>query len=392
MYFTYENKKFCINCDWLQYAVQTHESEPELFCPDGYRLEICQGNNIFRNRAMVFDGGGRKVITLLWSPYSKVLNQQIMTVQVANEFLYEHFIEESFSLVNKIVPCSFNNIGRVDICCDFEINQESLLFIKHLNSGHYYVERKREGSTFWHETNENGFKHKQLHCLSWGSKTSEIKVKLYNKSREQGLIGGTSSQQDMEGEEKEMDPEKPWIVNEWKEAGMDIKSVWRLEFSLSGAGQLMWNKKHISLSNVASWSWLMRVFFDMFHERFITRVNQGNRSGHKNMDKRVYLMSLPTDGEQLKWKESEQKEKISKPAIELLRSMMNGLENQALLASKALFVPYASTIIDIVERSGLQLYFKNCFEKDVNTYFEDMFKDVGSGMVNRIASPKRLMN
>lgn len=390
MFFTYGEQKFCINCDWLQYAVQTHESEPEIFCPDGYRLEICQGNNIFRNRALVFDSGGRKVLTLLWAPYSKVLNQQIMTVQVSNELIYEGFIEKSFELVQKIVPCSFNNIGRFDVCCDFEIDQDKLEFIKHLNSGHYYVERKKEGSTFWHETNNHGFIHKQLHCLSWGSKTSEIKVKLYNKSREQGLVGGTPEW--LEQPEQEPEPDKPWIVNEWKEAGMDIKNVWRLEFSLSGSGQLMWNGKHISLSNIGSWSWLNRVFFDLFKTRFVTRINQARRSGHKNLDKRVWLFQLPEDGEQLKWKESKEQEKVSKPAIELLRGMMRGLENPALLASKALFVPYASTIIDIVERSGLDTYFRNCFETDVNSYFENMYNDVGLGLVHRIASPNRLMS
>ena len=390
MFFHYNGYKYAINCDWLQYAVSTYSPDPEIMCPDGYRLEICQGNNIFRNRAMVFDPGGRKCLTLLWSPYSKVLDPQLMTVQVANEFLYEGFIEKSFELVQEITPCTFCNIGRLDICCDFEITPEGLDFIKHLNSGHYYVERKREGSTFWHETLENGFKHKQLHCLSWGSKTSEIKVKLYNKSREQGLVGGAAAADD--DESKEPEPEKPWIVKEWVEAGMDTKIVWRLEFSLSGAGQLMWNDEHITLSDVNSWSWLARVFFDLYHTRFVCRVNQGRRTGHKNNDKHVWLLILPTDGERLKWKENETEDKVGKPTIELLRSLMRGLENTALMASKPLFCSYANTIIDIVEQSGLDTYFRNVFETDVHTYLETLYNDVGLGKVNVAASPRRLMD
>ena len=47
---------------------------------------------------------------------------------------------------------------------------------------------------------------KQLHCLSFGSQKSEIKVKIYNKSREQGLL--LPSTIDKNGVVKEPEPEK----------------------------------------------------------------------------------------------------------------------------------------------------------------------------------------
>ena len=379
MHFIYENNGFCLNCDWLQYSVLTDSEEPEIICPDGYRLEIAQGNNIFENRALLFNNNGEKVLTLLWKPYSSVLNKRLMTVQVANKFLYTGMIRKNFELVRQIVACSFNSVGRFDICLDFEANDEFLEAVKHLNSGHYYVQHKTEGSSWWHEVNKDNFKHKQTHCLTWGSPNSEIKVKLYHKSREQGLIGGDT-------------PEKPWIVEEWEEIHFDKKNVWRLEFSLAGAGQLRWEKQLITLEMIENESWLRRVFFSLYHKRFVCRINQGKRQGHKNNDTRVYLVRLPLDGENLTWYEAPNLKSESKPAIELLRSLMRQIDNSAVMASKMMFESYGKMICEVIENYGLENYFKAVFEKDYTDYLAELYDKSGSGVYNMNLKPSRFFD
>lgn len=390
MFFQYHNSKFCINCDWLQFSVKTPDVRPQLSCPPGYRLEINQGNNVFKHRAILFDHHGNKYLTLLWEPYSRVLDDKIMTVQVANQLLYTGEIPHALRLLQAIVPCEFNSIGRVDVCCDFEIDDQKLDFIKHLNSGHYYAERKKEGSTFWHEVKDGVFPKKQLHCLSWGSKSTEIKVKLYNKSREQGLIGGESI--DVEGVIHEPDPEKPWIVNEWQKNSMDAKSIWRLEFSLSGAGQLRYNDKPITLENIIDLNWLVGVFVDLYHTRFVTRINQGRRQGHKNLDKRVYLIDLPTDGNHLAWNESNVDQEEVAPAITLLRTLMNNIDSPVVLCSRANFDRYVDTIMQIVASGNLYGYFCRTFNESPQAYFEHMLESVGEGISERIVSPSKYFN
>ena len=379
MHFIYENNGFCLNCDWLQYSVLTDSEEPEIICPDGYRLEIAQGNNIFENRALLFNGDGEKVLTLLWKPYSSVLNKRLMTVQVANKFLYTGMIKKNFELVRQIVACSFNSVGRFDICLDFEANEEFLEAVKHLNSGHYYVQHKTEGSSWWHEVNKDNFKHKQTHCLTWGSPNSEIKVKLYHKSREQGLIGGDT-------------PEKPWIVEEWEEAHFNKQNVWRLEFSLAGAGQLRWEKQLITLEMIENESWLRRVFFSLYHKRFVCRINQGKRQGHKNNDTRVYLVRLPLDGENLTWYEAPNLKSESKPAIELLRSLMRQVDNSAVMASKIMFESYGKMICEVIENYGLENYFKAVFEKDYTDYLAELYDKSGSGVYTMNLKPSRFFD
>lgn len=382
MYFSFKKEPFCVNCDWLQFSVLTHQTPPELICPDGYRIEICQGNNIFQHRAMVFDGRGAKFLTLLWCPYSKVLPQNLMTCQVANEFLYlpnGFGFKWAWETLQAICDCSFNAIGRFDVCIDWEGNETRIEFLKHLNSGHYYAQRKSEGSTWWHETNDNGRSRKQLHCLTWGSPKSEIKVKVYHKSREQGLL--TSDQ-----------PEKPWIIEEWKQAGMNVRNVWRLEFSLAGAGQLRYGGRPLDLDLISDESWLVSVLCELYHNRFVTRINQGRRNGHKNEDERVYLIDIPKSSKGLKWAEPKGDDYELPAAITLLRSMMRQIDNPVVMSHRPTFETYATAILDIVRDHKLDGYFLRTYEADVNDYFNDLAANVGQGIRHCTPSPARLMD
>lgn len=382
MYFTFNKQAFTCNCDWLQYSVHLKEPEPEIICPDGLRIELCQGNNIFQHRAIVFDSRGAKYMTLLWHPYSKVLPANLMTVQVANEFLYlpgRAGIKWSLDDLQKIVDCTFNAVGRVDVCVDFEGSPARDEFLRHLNSGHYYVQHKSEGSNWWHEIERDGHKRKQLHCLTWGSQKSEIKVKVYHKSREQGLIGGD-------------EPEKPWIVNEWKEAGLDIKNVWRLEFSLSGAGQLRYNGLPVTLEMICADGWLLDVFCDLYEHRFVTRINQGRRNGHHNNDDRVYLFSFPKRGQGLKWAEPKGQDYELPAAIVLLRSMMRQIDNPAVMSARPTFNDYATTILNLIDNHHLSGYFLRTYDKNPEDYFNDLWENVGAGIRQTTPSPRLLMD
>lgn len=379
MNFEYNNRSFVVNCDWLQFSVITRDESPEIYCPDGYRLEISQGNNIFRNMGILYDVSGRKILTILWSPYSSLLNSRLMTCQFANEMLYMSAVHECWRLLQEIVPCSFNSMGRVDICCDFELTDEELKIVSHLNSGHYYIQGKSEGSAWWHMCREGNFKRKQIHCLSWGSPTSEIKVKLYHKSRELGLVGN----------EKDTPDKKNYIVSEWKSVGFDIKKVWRLEFSLCGAGQLRYDNKMISLDDVASISWLVGTFCRLYAKRFVMRMNQGRRKGHKNLDTIVPFLDIPKDGIELRWAEDESNRPEVTDNIKLLRTMMRNINNPAIMANGALFGYYADAISTLVHSSRLESYFTGRFGSEVDAYLDSVAESVGGGIVERIADPSR---
>lgn len=375
---SYKNENYCINLDWLQFSVHLTSRTPEILCPEGYRLELCQGNNVFENRALVFNSSGEKVLTLLWTPYSSVLPQNLMTCQVANEYLYYNGkgITWAWDLLQQIVDCTFNAIGRVDFCIDFQGNEDRTRFITNLATNKYYVQARKEGSTWWHELADG---RKQTHCLTWGSPKTEIKVKIYHKSREQGVMDG--------------DPDKaakPYIIQEWQDAKLDITNVWRLEFSLNGVGQLRWNGQPITLEKLSEPAWVMQVLCELYANRFVTRDNKGRRKGHKNEDPRVWLIPLPARASHLSWQDSKIEHKDLPAAITLLRSMMRQIDNPAVVASKPIFEYYANTIANIIRDYALEGYFRRTWQKDSLTYFSTMYDQVGAGVHETIASPQRL--
>lgn len=377
---SYQNNTYCINLDWLQFSVHLTSPEPEIICPDGYRIELCQGNNIFANRALVFDARGAKMLTLLWTPYSKVLPSNLMTCQVANEFLYldGQGIKWAWDTLQEIVDCTFNAIGRVDFCLDFQGSEQRTMFITNLATSRYYVQARKEGSNWWHELADG---RKQTHCLTWGSPKTEIKVKLYHKSREQGVLDGNAD-----------NAEKPWIVREWQAAQMDITNVWRLEFSLQGVGQLRWNGQPITLDNLMDTAWISQVYCELYANRYITRENKGRRKGHKNEDPRVTLFPLPLRASHLKWQDAKLEHHDLPAAITLLRSLMRQIDNPAVVASRQVFDYYASTITNVIRDYALEGYFRRTWEDSSTNYFANLWQDVGQGLHTTIASPTRLMD
>jgi hypothetical protein len=378
----YRNSSYALNCDWLQYSVLTSTDTPTFGCPAGYRFELCQGNNIFSKRGLLYNAKGEKVLTLLWSPYSKVLNKRLMTVQVANQWLYENRLAASFPLVQEIVDCVFNTMGRVDLAMDFEINGRQLDMIKHIRGGHIYVQNKKEGSDWWHVEEHKEREKKACHCLSFGSMSSEIKLKVYNKSRELMLAGG---------EQEGVECEKPWIVNCWKQAGLDVQYVWRVEFSMKATGQMMWNDEPLTLERLDDDSFMLGAFLDMYHQRFICRYNTGKQTKEHNRDKRVYLLDLPLSEVKMKWKDLNDVQEEYPHAIALLRELMRTLNNPAVMVNRHVFRSIANSIQEVVRMHCLERYFVSWFGKECDDYLSDMVTHVGLGVHEVVVPPERFM-
>lgn len=372
----------CVNCDWLQWSVKLVDPEPELSCPAGYRLELLPGNNIYKCRAILYDILGRKWLTLMWMPYSSVLDPYVMTVQAANWLLYCDAGGSVMDVLVQIVDCEFNSIGRLDICCDFQMSERILLILKHLNSGHYYVQGKREGSVWWHEKGSKslGIFHKELHCQSWGSSKSEVKWKIYYKSREVNNLTHFNP-----------DCDKPWIRDEWIAAGLDDTNVWRIEVSLCGACCLRWEDHAITLSDALSGAWLANVFGDMLEHRFIIRINQGRRDGHKNNDARVPFFSLPWSSIHLAWARPRDIPEPSE-AITAVRRLMRCFDDAPVRSNWMVFNSVASTVCDIVEHEHLEGYFERCFGKLPEPYFEAMAETIGEGLAQNLTQVTRMMD
>ena len=376
--------KVIINCDWLQYSVILAEDEPEFLCPNGFRLEVMQGNNIFRNRIIVWDLTGRKWLTLLWSPFSSRLNKRLMTVQVANELLYSSAINQSYRILQEIVECKYNSLGRVDVCCDFQMDRDKMLTLRHLNSGHYYIQAKSEGSVWWHNENKftNGreFNEKSLHCQTWGSHKSQITIKCYYKSREQGMLCDDPQ------------PDKPYIVQMWRDANWDVRNVWRLEFSMTKVSKGRYDNKHIGLEEISSCEWLQHLFYEFYTHRFIVRQNTGRRSGKKNEDPIKTFLNLSQEIKHFTWSVGDHKRPPSSDAVKVLRTMMSSIQNPTIVCNQEVSEHIANAIITHVESQRLDSYFHNHYGQSVRDFMQKYYDQSGQGIFEVDGHPDKTWN
>lgn len=366
------NKQYLINCDWLQYSVILSDDEPELICPSGFRLEIYDGNNVFRHRSIVFDGEGRKWLTLLWGPHSNVLNKRLMTVQIANSLLYDGMVLWADSILHEIVDCRFNSIGRLDVCCDFQVSSRIWRVLRGLASGSVYVGGKSEGSVFWHLDGESY--NRVPHCISWGSPSSSIRPKCYNKTLELDPKGN--------GEW-----EKPYIVSQWVSSGFDVRKVWRCEFSLHSKGRLVWDGKSISLGDAFDDEFLCRLFCSLYSSRFVCRYADGKARGHHNDDRPCEFLSIPNWSSSLRWKATERSPMPSSEAITLLRKLMVQLESEVCKCSDVVFDAMANAVLRVCDLDGVRSYFGWRFGRSPEDYLTAMFERTGTGIAYPDAKP-----
>lgn len=294
-YYNYNKQKTMMAIDWLQWSGYLIgdgvNSLPDLECPETYRLEILDGNKIFKWRAILYDYRGRKVITMLWSPKSQLMQYNLITFQVSNLWFYE--TENIQSVIDLAASCfnyQFATFSRIDICVDFELGRKQKKIIRGLYNHTIVCGGKREGSIWWSVDNGEDFPHD----FNFGSFKSSIRWKLYNKSKE--LKVGTDCE------------EKPYIINRWLENGMDKTIIWRLEVSINDFNKfyiknqpynvtttittkesmVIYNSRTLVLDDINNLM-MMEIYSDLYYKRF--QLLEKKHSRREN-DTRVYLFEL----------------------------------------------------------------------------------------------------
>ena len=284
--------KRVISIDWLSFSYNltlTKEEylgdEIKMFIPDGYSAEFFDGTKVFNRRMIVRDLSGRKVLTLLYDPKSSLIPKRICLCEVANVCLYDGSWRGVCLLIQKMHAGNFNSLSRLDIACDFDKIGDNVA--RMFDEDVIYVQKKKEGCMFYDHLEQNGRLIRKPRQISFGSKTSKVKWKLYNKSKEIKVS------------------HKEYIEHMWHEEGMDLsKDIWRLEVSLTRVSSLQClNKDKIDLLDFRefwerqSYFWLFLAFYN---NNFVVRHNEG-RAGHKyNPNPRFDFLEMAADDSVLK--------------------------------------------------------------------------------------------
>lgn len=339
-----------INTDWMAFSVKlmqrTQNDYQEHFgftAPRGCVLKELKGTNLFARRILCYSTRGELILTLLAEPHSHIIDHAVCLVELANRWLYCGDISWVWPLVFDIHPCSFLSMSRCDFAADFELTPERAEIVEGLLANKYYIAGKREGCHFVDYSNSKSSSSTSVSMsarqLSWGSKHSNTKWKLYNKSLELAHLAE-------EGKPKQ------YIIEHWEKEGYNLANVWRLEVSISPMSKYEF-KGAVTLERMNNWFFVNDLYTAEYCHRWICRENQGHKD--KTNDRRVYLFPA----------ETQDRVEVKPPKNELgtidyingLRAAMRQRTLPEVQVNARMLALWTDTARKCVEIGGLQNYF-----------------------------------
>lgn len=378
---TKESTKQVVNLDWLSFSVtleltggEREQDEYTLSTPHDMKIAKCRtGTPQYRNRYYVLDHKGDKVFTLLTHPYASIIDPRNMFVEVANSFLYtsSHF-NWVFPILAGIHQFTFQSLSRIDIACDFNPSQTQYDIIAAITCHSIYCGGKREGSIFCdYVSTSEGNNIRQARCISWGSKNSDCKWKLYDKVKE-------IKQLDKSGKTWW---DKPYIVEFWMLNGLDVNSVWRLEVSLTSASTYVWRDEKLGWNvltmdvNLFSKPRWITLFWDLYLSRFTLRRNEGHQC--KKNDTIVEFLEVPEqDMERVREKEGAKRDRHV-ALSSTIRNLVKELDKCEVAANEVARQSLLETLYTIINVGHLEGYFAAM----VGKRFEEWAAEIGTTLV-----------
>lgn len=332
-----------LSIDWLGLSLRMNKEPRDI---PHHQWREYSATNVWGKRRILYTEDGDKVLTLLSEPRSSVIRRDAALLEVENEWLYHGGgIPMVMDTLSRSVTYEVLGFSRLDLAADFCPDNEGRTVIEGLASGDYYVSGKRNGSGFWSTNNNprlapmwNG--RRIPHCLSWGHKTSAIKWKLYYKTKELADAGGG----------KFMD--KPYIVDMWRCAGMDIPNVWRLEVSIKHGNAFVFDGMVLDMDTLTYNR--AQVFRSLVSSRFQIHKNEG----HKDKTNDTLVPLLDIDPGYADFRSAPTKKMAEHNGrIALLRQLVKALDDEQVLLDAESRNGVLDHIANIIRRDGLQHYF-----------------------------------
>lgn len=231
-----KNFPYVVSVDWLQLYCYCHGSFADAE-KENWRLRVKPYPT-----AQFLDGATFYVrvenkwvpsLEILFNPRHDYMPANAMQVRVRNERLYTSCWLRELYMFQELFKVEFRSISRIDLAADFNRFYNGLMPQRLIRG---YVEQKilkigincgylSFGSMGYVIPNGStaapaGFKvgSPLFNGITWGSK-GYVQTQLYDKSKEMRDVKC-----------------KPWIIECWNRAGLDVNSVWRLEIRVQKKG------------------------------------------------------------------------------------------------------------------------------------------------------------
>lgn len=227
----------CVNLDWLEVHAREPINQPRdatYYMEKGFIVHIRDyGTRVYRQMFVLEGNDGENLLEIRRDPASQGLNgihdPNECHIRLCNRTCYFDNAAEAFSQFLSEHGYTDIRISRVDICLDFvkfDKGDDPQAFVRRYFR-HKYA-KINQGRINTH--GEDTWTGQEWNSLSWGSKTSAVTTKLYNKT--------------MELHDTKTDTfKKPYIRQAWQLCHMidnwqrctlngEVVYVWRVEFSL----------------------------------------------------------------------------------------------------------------------------------------------------------------
>lgn len=310
--------KRCINIDWLE----LHAYEPlmgilnaDYFRRNGYHVEEREyGTRVYREMFTILDSHGYGMIEIRRNPSSQGLHGihqfNECHIRLTNRTCYW---DNAADMLNNFVrKHQYYNvrISRVDICLDFatfDSGDDPAAFIRRFLKHKY--SKINQGRI--HAHGEDTWSGQDWNSLSWGSKSSPVSTKMYDKTME--LLNAKLGTYN-----------KPYIRQAWFLSGLidDIdrctlngeqQRIWRVEFSLMSSVKgwvpieldgKRYNYQSIrnTLEVYSSRENMIVIFASLAQHYFRFKYYEEGKRKDRCKDKKLF-----------RWREVEQTYKIGKP-------------------------------------------------------------------------------
>lgn len=310
--------KRCVNLDWLE----LHAYEPIMtslnatyFRSKGYHVEEREyGTRVYREMFTLLDHHGNGMIEIRRNPASQgvggihAFNE--CHIRLTNRTCYW---DNAAQMLNEFVTLHqyYNvRISRVDLCLDFSTfdkGDDPAAFVRRYFK-HKYA-KINQGRI--HSHGEDTWSGQEWNSLSWGSKSSPVSTKMYDKTLELYVPKFDTYK-------------KPYIRQAWLLSGLidDIdrctlngekQRIWRVEFSLTSAVRNWvpielngvaknYQSLHNTLDVYSSRDRILVMFASLAHHYFHFKYYEEGKRKDRCKDKKLFV-----------WKDNEVVYKIGRP-------------------------------------------------------------------------------
>ena len=375
-----ESFPYAINVDWLQ--VYCHDDNHGFlhdiyYGVSAYEFKLLpHGTRHFKELWEVIDEDGEKYAIIQRVPHSSIISADGAIIQLCNRELYRPYYASNFIVFLSSHHFRYKSISRLDICFDSNYLYKKLKhskLIKDLMTG--VVLKNNQSKVAWNfNAIANVGKPMECNSCSFGSKSSSVSTKMYNKTLEMK-------------EQKQ----KPYIIESWGYNGLNLDmDVWRIEISIKSDASTTIRTETGEIFRLDPDSLKMQqlvedIFFSYAEKYFSFKRNNGTKNKTRMPDLLIFPRERSITLRPIRITEEKDSGRSDRIFLKKLHSLLNASENMdkqtwdsiievsnAFALSRGLAAWRKQKLGEEIYRKGFGEASERAFQESIQTLIQEM--------------------